>query len=113
VNCSELARDRKPSRNEPGIDQAGVVDESRHELHLSPAAYLRRSDMLKAGMNTHTLQSCVVSLDDAFRIGLADGGSIRVRGVQQELDRGGMSAVQIAGIVVGNNDSGVYLGLTD
>src|ERR1022692_4329238 len=68
-------------RNEPGINQAWVVDESRHELHLPPAAYLGRSNLLKAGMNAHALQPGVVSLNDAFRIGLADGGRIRVRGV--------------------------------
>ena len=29
-------------RDEPGIDQAGVVNESRHELHLTAASYLGR-----------------------------------------------------------------------
>ena len=68
-------------RNEPGINQARVVEESRHQLHLSPATDLGRSNLLKAGMNAHALQPGIVSLNDAFRIGLANGGSIRVRGI--------------------------------
>ncbi len=55
----------------------------------------------------------VVGLDYALGVGAADGGGVGVGGVEQELDGGGPLAREVAGVVVGDDDSGVGVAAAD
>src|ERR1035441_3282839 len=99
--------------DEPGIDQAWVEEEVGLELDLAAAGIVGACGGLDVDVDSLLRQAGVVALDDAEGVGAADGGGVGVGGVEEELDSGGALASEVAGVVVGDNDSGVGVATAD
>src|SRR5258706_5294045 len=59
-------------------------------------------------MQPRSTQARVVRLNHTLRVALTDGRGVGVHGIQEELNRGGVAAQQLFGVVIWNYNSGVH-----
>src|SRR5258708_18932430 len=64
-------------------------------------------------MQPRSTQAGVVRLNHALRVALAYGRGVRVHGIQKELNRGGVAAQQLFGVVIWNYNSGIHRAAAD
>ena len=82
-------------------------------MHAAPATYIVGADLLKCNMKARASEPGVIGLEHPLRIPLADSRRVCVHGVQKELDGDRAAPLQVAGVVVGNNNSSVDAASTD
>ncbi len=99
--------------DEPGIDQSRVEEEVGLELDLTPAGDVRCLGLLDADVDSLLLQSVVVALDHALRVGAADVGRVGVGRVEHELNGGGTLPGEVARVIVWNDNSSVGVAAAD
>src|SRR5260370_16951563 len=64
-------------------------------------------------MKARVSEPGVIGLKHPLRIALTDSRRVCVHGVQKELDGDGAASLQVAGVVVGNDNSSVDAASTD
>src|SRR5579872_3554435 len=83
------------------------------QLHAATATYIVGADLLKRNMKARASEPGVIGLKHPLRIALADRRRVCVHGVQKELHGDGVAPLQVAGVVVRNDNSSVDAASTD
>ena len=99
---AEHARDDKPRSNESGVEQ---ID--GHKRHQAAMAYRGGRELLEVGVDSLADKPAVIGRQDAFGVALRDGRRIGVRRIEQKLHSDRTVTLQVASVVVRDDDGGI------